>query len=761
MTGCEIVLACVFMIISVGFFLVSCLACKIQFRIQKGETTAKKLSIPTALLLLSVFFSRYSVGLYENYENEIRMGYFELVFDSFVRAFQTFSLDESYTERVIAVKFFFENKIGSPCWASFYGLFVTLLNVCAPVVGGTILLGILTSFFPRLRLGLIRCTPFREIYVFSELNNKAIALAEDIKKKNKGKGFLKSPLIVFTDAYVDEKKEESSELLQKAKILGAICIKDDILKLKFPCTKQLHYILIDEADINNIHTLTTLVTEENKRWKQKSQTGIFVFSQNSEANSIVRKLYKQKQGELENVLIMIVQEYTNIVYDLFDKMPLYYPLLTKYYPGFSGEKELVLTIIGGGQIGTEIFLCAYWCAQMLNCKLTINVITEKADNFEEKIKQINPEILKSGIVFREYGIEEADKELLLKFPNDKLHEDSYADPYACFTFTNVDVKTSKLFEELERRRANKSYMLASDYFVVALGSDEMNMTIAAEINRKIQKAKLSGDIANPPVIAYSVYDSETNKALNTLDTTHSSNATLHAFAALSDIYSYETVFMKSTGGKAHSIHKGYAQKKVSDQKKVMNDFRKDEYKFWSSIARFFHIKYKIYSAGLLGKDKNENDKKDGPGYISQKEYKDFINIANNKDAPMFKKLTWLEHRRWNAYMRTKGFSAPTDEQFMQYSFNEDIEHKHIDLRLHPCIVESSEKSSIEKSDWTNTGYESIKEKDRLDIISIKIDQKKREKDRHSKEGYTQENYKEYDGPDDKDTIDEILSHLQN
>jgi hypothetical protein len=85
-------------------------------------------------------------------------------------------------------------------------------------------------------------------------------------------------------------------------------------------------------------------------------------------------------------------------------------------------------------------------------------------------------------------------------------------------------------------------------------------------------------------------------------------------------------------------------------------------------------------------------------------------------------LTWLEHRRWNAYMRSNGFTK------LDITLPNEYEDKKVDLRLHPCIVECSKKKNIkvhddnkEKADpiWDNN-YEEIYSGsyDFLDLVSI-------------------------------------------
>ena len=664
------------LLLSAGFFVYAIICFKRQLTKNKWKSLNQRLFKPTCLLFLSIFSLRCILGLNEvaSLGSGALIKFPYIFLNGLIRTMQTFSLDENYLESISIVKNLFIDEYNWQLLPDIYVVFASILNLCAPIVGGAIILGILTSIFPRLRL-LIR--PFKEKYVFSELNEKAVYLAESIYKNKKGS------LIIFTDAYIDQSSEIITELFQRVNNIGAICIKDDILKITFLSTKILNYILIDQDEKNNLSELITLVTEDEKRWK--NECNIFVFSRNPEIGSIIDKLNRDNIAKASNITIKPIQEYTNIAYHLIGDMPLYYPLLGKYPTGYTGEKELNLTILGGGKIGTEVFLGAYWCAQMLNCKLRINVVTKKVKKFEAKINSINPEILLSG---------KEKHELLKVFPE----QEKYAEPYASFLFQKADARSDRLIDVLK-----KMDLLSSDYFVISLGSDKLNMNTAAKIDREIRREALKKK-ASPtgyrPVIAYAIYDPKTNAVLK--NDSQSKYSYCCTFASLQDIYSYDNIFMGGLGGIAYEVNKKHT---TTDDKVT---FKKSEYKYWSSIGRVLHLKYKMYSIGAI--------KDNGMKYENEKS--DYLESIKNESIN--KELSWLEHRRWNAFMRAKGYIAPTESQFENYAFKEANDHKNISLKLHPCIVESSNDSKIENDDWDNSNHNENNKLDCLDSLDIKI-----------------------------------------
>jgi len=393
-----IILITLLILTSVILYILGIIILIMRSKKHKGKSINNKLFVPMALTFLSVLLLRYTTALYSINVLETNGGesltWLEGFLNSLAYTMQTFTLDLEYTETIVLGRELFLYMFGSEFFAHLFGVFTALVNISAPIMGGAVLLDILTSAFPKMRLWISR---YREKYVFSEINERALCLAEDIFEHTIEEK--KRPLIVFTDAYVDSDSEESSELLQRAKSLGAVCIKDDILSTHFSKTRKLKYLLMDEDDERNIYTLTKLLTESTELWhgerKRKQESGepsarFYVSSQKRELSSIIKGIF-EKDEKSENpklygsevdpstgkpspiVVVRIVQEFTSIAYNLFNDIPLFKPLMAK-----SIDKEtLTLTIVGGGRIGKELFLAAYWYGQMLNCKLNINVITKR------------------------------------------------------------------------------------------------------------------------------------------------------------------------------------------------------------------------------------------------------------------------------------------------------------------------------------------------------------------------------------------------
>ncbi len=258
---------------------------------------ADTLLIVSVFVLLATWAMRFAVGYYrimkpaEN--DEVKLSCFEEVFNSIVHALQTFSMDEDYTEyltdgrAMIAAIGASENRV------TLFGAFTAILNTAAPILGGAVVLNILLSFLPRAKLCCHRFFIFERQYFFSELNERALALAKSLCDKTqyqKGMEKYHRPLIVFTDAYTDKDQEESAELLEEARALGAICLKEDLVNIiKRPIFNfKREYILIDVNELNNVRTLAELSGE--KHWKKLKRSVVRIFYQDDSFSVTERQI---------------------------------------------------------------------------------------------------------------------------------------------------------------------------------------------------------------------------------------------------------------------------------------------------------------------------------------------------------------------------------------------------------------------------------------------------------------------------------------
>lgn len=712
------------------------------------KSTVSRMLVFSACLITSVWCLRYAVGYFSIISADsgaFTLTWWEEIFNSMVHALQTFSMDEDYTEYIFNGKRMLGVMFGENSgWITFYGLYAAILNFIAPIAGGAIIFEILASIFPKIRLSLSHLAFWREKYYFSELNDASLTLAKSICNINVCA--FKRPIIVFTDAYIDDENEKGSETLLEAKLLGAICIRDDLSHVKKNRVGKRKFFLIDEAVSGNLQSLADLANSSNSRYLKKAEIYLFtnddayVQVEESVCDKLVNDLHFT---EAELPVFVPVQSYRNLISNLLVDVPLYEPLIGKTRDN-SGNQDLTVTILGTGNIGTEMFLSTYWLGQILDCNLKINVISQETEKeFWNKIDYVNPEIKHTTI--------ENDPILRINRKGDM------AKVYCKVEYIQCDVKSSEFVSYLTEQNDN---ILDTDYFLVSLGSDEENISVANTVRRYIGQYHISLKKTIKTVIAYVVYDSELSKTLNRKKfysfVNGSADVYMQAVGSLYDVYSVRNVFLTEHEPFAEKIYDAYSA--IQNREERAQEHRmgkKNDYERWADLARGMHIKYKVYSMGMLDfslfdyPDSDDAYKKElSKAYA---EYKKVVSgdieldestEAGNEHLKLLHRMAWLEHRRWNAFTRVKGFRTTAD--YDTYAIpGVKGSYKQMDIKLHPCLVECdqngikaqiSSKGIIDES--TLFQSEAYDDFDLLDELSYDLHNKKLN-------GY---DFKQYDYP---------------
>ncbi|MBO5701583.1 MAG: hypothetical protein J6S71_04025 [Clostridia bacterium] len=717
------------------------------------------------LLLLSIWALRFGVGYYsiiiDSSNNASHIAPHEEILNSFFKALRTFSMDEDFEQYIISIKSLVKEIVpdGHCSLTIIQTVVVTaasLMNLIAPIISGAIILEILASVFPKIGLRLSYCKTRRPKYYFSELNPASLALAKSIFYKEKDE----KPFLIFTDTYVDSENEKEYELLLEAKKYGAICIRDDLSHVVKTRHGKRTYFLMDENEFGNFQTLLGLTDDNNVTFITDSQIFLFVQTDayvqiEKQINEVFDKDDKKKllKGGKKPTIVP-VSGYRNLVHNLFVEVPLYEPLVHK------DDNRLNITILGNGIIGTEAFLSAYWFGQMMisrekdgkktmsDCEMTINIVSkDSADVFWSKIDYINPEIRGTVVIPRERTPKRFRK--ILEY-NDKGDKNK---PYCKVKYIQSDVKIGGFWDE---QVDDTQVLLESDYFIVALGNDADNISVANKLRRSIGKMHMEGSTkAKNTVIAYVVFDPELAEKLNghkkyqTLNDVQT-DIYMHAFGSLNIVYSYDNVYMSRFKMLAEAVGAAYDKSQISQKLTDDNDARKGDeknnYHYWASLARSMHFKYKAFSLGLIeksifdyGSDEADDLHKD---YV-KKQCEKYIKIAlaespqefsgeilDAYEDAQFKKhlLAWLEHRRWCAFTRTMGYQHTDAVKIF------DVKNcqKDMDLKLHSCLVEARRPRLAEGDTYiyakflpnglvdTDTIFKSysIERLDRLDMVSF-------------------------------------------
>ena len=773
-----------------------------------------RLLVFTGLLFVSVWCVRFAVDLFvlkgENVESGISAtGGWNSVFGCILHAFQTISFDEDYDNYIKTGQLLIRTLCGGETvWAFWHGFYASLLNVLAPVAGGAVVVEFLSEFFPKIALWRIRnFYPKQKKYYFSELNEKSLALAKDVVRK------AEDPVrIVFADVLRDDAAEDARDLIDEAQRYGAVCVRDDIMLIRFTPGKPVRFLqraarriaarfeiapavrppvcvfLIDENENSNLQMLTSLLARKDEVLKKAD---IYVFQSDDKDSRFEEEvsfiINQQKRLILEGLpagedrdaalrerlpSVTPVNGVRNMAMLQMMRMPLFEPLADR--AAEEGEnKQLHVVIFGSGVIGTELFLNATWFGQMLDYTLHITMVSKEAQTadpakkkegalknapggFEDRLNRLNPEILRSG--------DETDP--LLAYDGENRNP-----PYFYYKYVEADVMLGDLKTTLEAHSDTALPLTDADYYIVALGSDEDNFTLADQLRqivgcehmKKAAERKQAGTpqaAGKKTVISYVVYNADLCSALNEkcgyCYAENGCDVYMRAFGSMEEVYSMDAVMFNCVRTDAADIGEKYdeknsgqrrgrnlsaAQKKKeaeSNEKKRGEEKlnrSKDSYSFYSDIARRLFRRYMAFSAG----ETHDSVFSLGDGELLQRGLermeenfrRSVFSLENVEEKrALHRRLAWLEHRRWCAFMRSKGFRNPEGSlsQYVSLRLTEhaDGENKIIPLKLHGCLAEAGAdeiQAVYDDAGFLVTGTQRLMGTagDRLDMVNAAVD----------------------------------------
>ena len=157
-----------------------------------------------------------------------------------------------------------------------YTTFATVIVVAAPLLTFSFVL----SFFDELISYTRMLTGYyAPLYIFSELNDRSLALAEDIHREKP------DARIIFTDVF--EASEDSAfEQQEQAHNLGALLFKKDILSVDFtahdPNSALWFFTIAQDEDSNINHGLRLI-----EQYGSRANTNLYVFSTGAECEALL------------------------------------------------------------------------------------------------------------------------------------------------------------------------------------------------------------------------------------------------------------------------------------------------------------------------------------------------------------------------------------------------------------------------------------------------------------------------------------------
>ena len=453
---------------------------------------------------------------------------------------------------------------------------------------------------------------FTDAYVFSELNDRSLALAKSIKNSKAHRW----ATIVFTDVFASE-DESSFELIEEAKTLHAIFLKKDIQLVRFGLhsrRKLLCFFVIGNDEKENIAQSLHLINH----FRERKKTWLYVFSTRTECELL---LNREDPGEMQVRRINAVQSlvYNHLYengFDLFEAAD-----RAAENKAAEGPTAVHAVVVGMGQYGTEMVKALSWFGQMPGYRVVVDAY-DSDDSAEERFAALCPELMDEAHNGRE---REGDASCDIR-----IHG-------------GVGVSSPAFAEAI---------LGAKDvcYVFISLGSDEVNIRTAVGMRVLFEKIR---DKNPPPMIDAVVYHENETPSVNSLkqempDNTDMTDYKGNSYAIrfvgrVEDVYSEKTILGSAMESEAIAYHTKWA--KTSEAKEAeTKKFYRYEYYYRSSCSAVIHVKTLV----RLLKKQNVNQR----------------DVDGMKDD-----LMRLEHSRWNAYMRTEGYTYanPTNRLGKQHA----------------------------------------------------------------------------------------------
>ncbi len=483
-----------------------------------------------------------------------------------------------------------------------YTLFFSFLFVAAPLMT----FGFVLSFFKNISAYKRYLTRFtRDAYIFSELNEKSISLAESLFDNDKKRVF------VFTDVF-EKEEEESYELLERAKEIGAIYFKKDIVTIDFSFHSkkaQLNFFAIGNDQSENIDQALKLIA----KLKHRDNTKLYVFSTQVESEMLLTNAFNEETENGNNdikIKVRRVNEVQSLITrTLFEEG--YEKIFESAVEDENGTKQISALIVGMGHHGREMTKALSWFCQMDGYEARINVFDSDA-MAEDKFISLCPELMDPRF-------------------NGRFDIDGEA-KYEISIHSGIDVDT-KTFDDAVAALPRVTYVF------VALGNDEKNIATAVKLRALFARLGYS------PRIHSVVYNTEKKEALANVTNFKKQSYDIDFIGDVKTSYSEKVILGSDVEATALSRHTRWGNE---------NDFWQFDYNFKSSLASAIHRKMKSL-CNIPGIDKAPAERTNDELWAIRK----------------------LEHCRWNAYMRSEGYS---------YGGTVERAGRNDLAKLHNCLV---------------------------------------------------------------------------
>lgn len=404
--------------------------------------------------------------------------------------------------------------------------YAALLFVLAPFITAGVVLAVFKGISNRLRWV---CAYFKDAYVFGELNDKTVALAQDLKRNGKHR------VIVFCGV---DGENANAEHLGDARVLNAICFKGNILSGAFSFhskARQLNFFLTGEDDADNVKKALVLI----KRYQMRKNTGLYIFSATTQSELI---LAAHETGEIKIRRINPQKAFVNQW--LFEDG-------AEIFERAKAQKNgnISAVVVGLGGYGKEMVKALTWYCQMDGYTITIDAF-DADKRAESKFAALCSEIMS-----KRYNGVQRDGEAA----------------YTVRVHSDMDVLTAD-FEK------SVSLITGATLVVVALGDDELNIRTAVRLRALFERLGVR------PAIRAVVYNEKLVDALQGVKNFKNQPYDIDFIGDMQTRYGEDVIIGNEMEKEALACHLKYGAEE---------DFWRFEYNYDSSVATAIHKRARI------------------------------------------------------------------------------------------------------------------------------------------------------------------------
>ncbi len=497
----------------------------------------------------------------------------------------------------------------------------------APILASSLILSFIGDTGEKMRLALRfsgKC------YVFSELNENSLALAKGINDN------IDKKTIIFCDV-----KNVDKDLISKAKELGIILLykpcEDIKISKKFD---KYEFCIISSSEDTNIKLAETLILKHSEINDIKVNINAFIQSGTN-------------VNFLESVMESIEKENTSLELRCIDEIAFFCNHLIFNHPLYDTKgngNNISVAIIGCGRTGMRMLKTVYWAGQIDGYTLKIRVYDKSADKIRKEFERQCPG-LKGNTTIK---------------------------------FIEADVDTL----DFSKKLLAEENSLDATYIVVAMGDDQLNLSISDELYRIYRRSREFNNEVMPEIFARVRSEVKSDAFFENNDFLE--NRHIKLFGTAESIFSDKTLFDTDLENLAFAVHLAYnkflrKKKGDKDYDAAYKNFRTSEYDRRSSMAVALHIPAKLCLCEDIPKTDGNN--------LTKKNIKILANALKN-DRDLCDRLAINEHERWNAFMLSEGYQPVSIEEMFKFG---DITGSNRDdlSKLHPCITDWETLDKVE------------------------------------------------------------------